>query len=98
MWFGAIAVLVFGWIYRPNLLGYYQQLIKDREPLTKDLRDKGQIEASFVGSSKCLECHEEQLNLITKIAKKWFNIRFVIIQNEIDNSISQKIWGIFSNN
>jgi len=53
------AILVFSLINKPKILDYYSQLTKTREPLTKDLRDKSQKEAYFVGSKKCLECHKK---------------------------------------
>ncbi len=55
-----IATLTISWIERPKIFDYYNQLTKIREPLTEDLRDRSQLKASFVGSAKCMECHEEQ--------------------------------------
>ncbi len=55
-----IATLTISWIERPKIFDYYNQLTKIREPLTEDLRDSSQLKASFVGSAKCMECHEEQ--------------------------------------
>jgi len=56
-----IATLTISWIERPKIFDYYNQLTKIREPLTEDLsNDRSQLKASFVGSAKCMECHEEQ--------------------------------------
>lgn len=57
-----IATLTISWIERPKIFDYYNQLTKIREPLTEDLRDRSQLKASFVGSAKCMECHEEQFH------------------------------------
>jgi len=76
-----IATLTISWIERPKIFDYYNQLTKIREPLTEDLRDNSQLKASFVGSAKCMECHEEQYH-------SWKVSRHSKMIQDVDNNSS----------
>ncbi len=55
---GIIALI--GWLNKPKILPYYEQLTKAHVGLSVDLQPRDQKEAEYVGSIKCKECHEEQ--------------------------------------
>ncbi|HFQ62210.1 MAG TPA: hypothetical protein ENK39_07945 [Epsilonproteobacteria bacterium] len=48
------------WFNLPKITPYYIQLTKPRIGLNLDIQPQVQKEAHFVGSSKCIECHEEE--------------------------------------
>ena len=43
-----------------KILPFYEQLTSERVGTEIDLQNLEQKKASFVGSSKCLKCHEEK--------------------------------------
>ncbi len=48
------------WFNLPKITPYYIQLTKPRIGLNLDIQPQAQKEAHFVGSAKCVKCHEEQ--------------------------------------
>ena len=64
--FVLLVVLVGGGYYlyttKGKILPYYQQLTQARVGVTTDLQPKDQEQAHFVGSAKCMKCHEKKYN------------------------------------
>ncbi len=61
---GVIVAVIFvggyvGYEKVAKLLPYYEQLTKPRVSLERDLQPDAQTKATYVGSSKCRECHKE---------------------------------------
>ncbi|MEA3331146.1 MAG: hypothetical protein U9Q29_05565, partial [Campylobacterota bacterium] len=49
-------------IYQSDMMKftpYYNQITEQRVPLTLNQQPSSQADAHFVGSSKCVECHDE---------------------------------------
>jgi len=54
-----LGVAFFAYTKEGKLLPYYEQLTKPYVGVEKDLQDKSQKKAHFVGSQKCQKCHKE---------------------------------------
>jgi len=57
--FSLIVITYFSYYKLKKILPFLSQLTKERVSLNKDLQNSTQAKASFVGSSKCMECHKD---------------------------------------
>ncbi len=54
------AAVYFAYFNTVKILPFYEQLTQERVGNKKDLQNRDQKKAHFVGSSKCVECHKEK--------------------------------------